>query len=114
MGYKKGDLVDQDDQLEVKAFSSIGPMSFGPTEEWDRLYIIDCIKFKDFMFKVYEVNLSNNEKAWKDIQLNTKGETIGSQSAEKRRPRLSPNKLIESLPPNSYKIIFDDNLHSLC
>jgi len=46
-----GDLELYDDtlkkilKLEVKGFSSNGPSSFGPTEQWNKLYFIDCQKF---------------------------------------------------------------------
>lgn len=44
---KVGDLFCQNDgKIEVKCFSSDGPISFGANEKWDLLYILDS---KDFM-----------------------------------------------------------------
>lgn len=40
---KGGDLITSNKlKLEVKAYSSDGPTSFGPTEKWDILYIVDA------------------------------------------------------------------------
>jgi hypothetical protein len=42
---KHGDLILCNKQIEIKAFSSNGPTSFGPTEKWDYIYFVDCIDF---------------------------------------------------------------------
>jgi len=109
---KKGDLELLDNKiLEVKAFSSIGPTSFGPNEMWYRLYIIDCTKFIEKKFKIYEINLSNNDSKFQNIKVN-KNETFYSQSKNKRRPRISFNDLQKQLSENM-KVIFDDSLEKL-
>jgi len=93
----KGDLKWDNDQLEIKGFSSSGPSSFGPTEQWDKLYFIDCIKFKEKKFKIYEICLSNNDNIWKNIKLNNKGETFNDQCNQKRRPRIKISDLKEQI-----------------
>ena len=54
-------------QIEVKGFMSDGPSSFGPTENWDVLFFVDCKNFENKEFKVYEINLSNECDIWKNI-----------------------------------------------
>jgi len=53
-----GDLkfVFNGKKIEVKAFSSDGPISFGPNENWFRLYILDCRNFI-----CYEIKLRNGK-----------------------------------------------------
>ena len=45
---QSGDLFYDGKRIEVKAFNSKGPCSFGPTENWDTIYliwvIITCMK----------------------------------------------------------------------
>ena len=69
----KGDLqIIIDDsviQIEVKGFMSDGPSSFGPTENWDLLFFVDCKNFENKEFKVYEINLSNTNDIWKNIKI---------------------------------------------
>jgi hypothetical protein len=62
--YKRGVI-----QIEVKAYSSDGPSSFGPEEAWDKLYFVDCKEYNNYMFKVYEINLSNTSADFRGIVL---------------------------------------------
>lgn len=64
-------------QIEVKGFMSDGPLSFGPTEDWDFIYFVDCKDFINKIFKIYEIRLSNKSDEWRNIiisgeQFNTK------------------------------------------
>lgn len=68
---KKGDLVQKDDQLEVKGFTSKGPLSFGPTEAWERLYFVDGLDIDNKNFKVFEINLSNTAPEWRSLKLHS-------------------------------------------
>jgi len=65
---KLGDLSYNNDKIEVKAFSSTGPISFGPTEKWTELYIIDALKYKEKKFKIYKINLSNDNEIIQNIK----------------------------------------------
>jgi hypothetical protein len=80
---QKGDLIiykfNLFTQIEVKGFTSEGPSSFGPTEEWDWIYFVDGTDIRNKNFKVYEIHLSNKSKVFQSIVLSGKhfsGENI--------------------------------------
>ena len=79
-------------RIEVKAFSSIGPSSFGTTEKWDILYFVDATAFSLNRYKIYEVSLTNEEF---NLVLVNKKETFGDQIKNKRRPRISFDNLMK-------------------
>ena len=106
-----GDLIVLNKKLEVKGFMSLGPSSFGPTENWDFIYFVDCTKFINKFFKVYEIKLSNNNILWKNIKIN-KEENYEKQSLQGRRPRISFNLLYEQLKDHC-KIIFEGVIDKL-
>ena len=55
-----GDLHSNiDGKLECKCFASIGPISFGPTEEWNKLYILNATSVDKNKFILYEINMNN-------------------------------------------------------
>ena len=64
-----GDLQCGGMSIEVKAFSSTGPTTFGPTEKWDRIYFLDAMQFHDSVFKVYECKLNNTSPIWQNYGL---------------------------------------------
>ena len=113
---KKGDLMINlyytTYTIEVKAFSSSGPSSFGPTETWDRIYFIDCHNNHSSMFKIYEIRLSNASEIWKNIKVN-KTETYYDQCKKKRRPRICFSDLIKQIPSSKYSVIFDGHIDQL-
>lgn len=115
--YKKqsGDLVINyapgiSHKIEVKCFSSNGPISFGPTEYWDYLLLIDARKKN--LFYVYLVDQESNSEIIKNLQV-SKTETFGQQCKHKRRPRIRPNELIIQLK-NNIKLMSSGKLMSLC
>lgn len=60
-GVVGGDLMRPDGtKIEVKAFSSNAPTSFGPTENWDLIYFVDCTQYMSKKFRVYKCNLSSS------------------------------------------------------
>lgn len=67
-----GDLLVYNKKIEVKGFMSDGPCSFGPTESWDWLYFVDCKRYSDFEFIVYEVKLSNTSELWRNLIISGK------------------------------------------
>lgn len=93
---KTGDLLEKIllewEKIEIKCTVN-GPISFGPTESWSRLYIIKifCDNFEIFM-----CNLSNKDPKWRNIKV-SKTQTFDSQSNSKRRPRITFDKLSEQL-----------------
>lgn len=82
---KTGDLIKNNKKIEVKCFSSKGPISFGPSESWDVIYFIDAINHPHIT--VYKCNLKNTDIAWQNIRIN-KNETFSDQIKSKRRPRI--------------------------
>ncbi len=98
---RKGDLVINKrgvpfHQLEVKAFSSRGPSSFGPPETWDRIYFVDAIDVRNKNFKVYEISLSNDSEKWKNIVISGKAfsvKEIPSVPADEKLSRLKLKEL---------------------
>src|SRR3990167_8536537 len=49
-----GDLKIGNDKIECKAVSSNGPISFGPTEQWKSLYILDSTNWNNNIFKLFK------------------------------------------------------------
>lgn len=107
----KGDLLVLNKKIEVKGFMSCGPSSFGPTEKWDILYFVDCTKYKNKYFKVYEIKLSNKNKCWNNIKIN-KNETYYDQCLQGRRPRISFDLLYKQIDEHC-RIIFEGNINNL-
>ena len=74
-------------KFEIKAFSSKGPTSFGPLENWNYLYFVDATQYKNKIFKVYEIKLSNTNDIFKNIKVSNT-QTFQQQCIEKRRPHI--------------------------
>lgn len=83
---KFGDLVKAKKKIEVKCFSSTGPTSFGPTENWDIIIFVDATKHPKLKF--YTCEMSNVNPKWQSIKMN-KAQTFLQQCESKRRPRIS-------------------------
>lgn len=112
---KKGDLILYGIQLEVKGSIDLingGPSSFGPKEEWSRIYFVDAVNCNTKNFKIYEIKLSNKNKIWKNINV-SKSQTYQEQCLQQRRPRINFTELIKQIPKNFINIIFDDNFNNL-
>lgn len=101
-----GDLIYDKDKYEVKCFISKGPSSFGPNEKWTKLYFLDATKFIDKKFKLYEINITNNDDLWKKIKVNNK-QTFDEQCKQGRRPRISFNLIKKQLPKDKITCIFN-------
>jgi hypothetical protein len=114
---KKGDICIEKYiplQIEVKGFMSDGPSSFGPTEQWDKIYFIDCKDCVNKKFKIFEINLSNNNIKFRSIKLN-KNETYGEISDKNQRGKLRGcfyNTFYKQLKEDC-KIIFDGHISEL-
>lgn len=103
-----GDLVFLNKRVEVKGFMSTGPSSFGPNETWDILCFVDASEHLNNFFTVYLFNISSSDDKWRNMKVNKK-ETIKMQSSNKRRPRITFDKIKEHLI-NDYKIIFQGTI----
>ena len=106
---KGGDLMYNNDKIEVKTFTSSGPSSFGPKESWKTIYFLDATKFLQNYYICYEVNLQNDDEKWKNIKVNKK-QTFHDQCAQKRRPRISFSKILPQLDKSDVKKIYDGNI----
>lgn len=105
-----GDLQCGHMSIEVKAFSSIGPTSFGPTEKWDRIYFLDATRFYHSFFRVYECKLKNTSPLWQQLRMN-ETETYGDQCRQGRRPRLCFQEISRQLGPDHCRLIFEDTFN---
>jgi hypothetical protein len=107
-----GDLQFGSDKLEVKAFSSTGPSSFGPEESWTKLYFLDATNVTEKKFKVYEVDLKNTDDQWQNIKVNA-SQTYRDQCVEGRRPRFNFKHLQKHLPEEHIVLLFDGHISEL-
>lgn len=112
---KVGDLEyfseDKWKRIEVKAFSSDGPMSFGPKESWHKLVILDARDWSNDNFKCTCINLTNSCPEWRNLLVN-KTETFEYQALKGRRPRFSPSSLLKQVSPYS-SLLFEKSIRSL-
>lgn len=108
---KSGDLECINILMEVKAFSSNGPTTFGPTEKWDRIYFVDATRFQESEFVIYEFKLKSTNTLWENLKMN-KTQTYKDQCKEKRRPRINFSDLFNQLK-DECTILFKGNLKGL-
>lgn len=105
---KKGDLYSPkyhiDYQPEVKAFTSNGPLQFGPSKKFGLLYFLDlrqiCDKNQIIMWKA---NINSNSHEFKNIII-SKTQTHQDQCNQGRRPHISWNKLYPQIQSHCSKI----------
>lgn len=109
---KSGDLELDGEKIEVKAFSSDGPSSFGPTENWIKIYFINCKDYINKNFIIHEINLSNSDEIFNSIKVN-KTQTFKDQCLQGKRPRISFEELNKQIPQDYVNIIFNGNLSEL-
>lgn len=109
---KYGDLIFDDKyKIEVKSFTSDGPISFGPDENWDIIYFLDSKKYNENIYILYELKLKNTDLIWKNLKI-SKTQDFYQQCQEKRRPRISFDKILLHFQDN-INIIFSDSIDSL-
>ena len=102
---KKGDLVlNKTDKLEVKCVASKGPMSFGPSQDWVNLYILDITNQLNCI--IYKID---SKESFFNVKVN-KNETIRQQSEQKRRPRITLKTFLEHC---KHEIIFKGNIQDI-
>lgn len=86
---KKGDLHSTKEGVqEIKCFTSVGPLSFTPSSEWDIIYFLDARNWLNDQFVLYRIPLKRTSDEWKNIQINKK-QTFDDQCTQGRRPRMS-------------------------
>jgi hypothetical protein len=110
-----GDLiVDDKKKIEIKCFSSQGPTTFGPNENWDEIYFLDCLTLlENNRIKIYKCTLSNSDPTWFNIKFNNKkNQTFQDKCKLGQRPRINFQKLFNLLNPQ-IQLVFDDNFKIL-
>lgn len=82
---KPGDLYSKTLQkIEVKCFSSDGPISFDPKEKWETLIVVDAKNYKKDEYFIHIINISSSNFNFKCNKL----ESYKDQIQQKRRPRI--------------------------
>ena len=105
-------LVDNKFKYECKCFTSDGPISFGPTESWEKIIFLDAREWYDNKFKIIIVNLKNTDDNWYNIKM-SKLETYKDQCKQKRRPRICWNSLKDQISKEDINIIFEGKLEEI-
>ena len=108
-----GDLYSKiDGKLECKCFASDGPISFGPTEKWDKLYILNATSADKNNFILYEIDINSNN--FGSIKI-SKTETFAMKCAKTvgQRPRINWKELEQQIPHDKIKIIAKGTLSEL-
>lgn len=107
----KGDLISANNEhFEVKSFTSDGPSSFGPKEQWDCLYFLDAKDYVRGRFKLYKIQLPNNDEVFQNVKMN-RNQTYGDQCRENRRPRITFSELHKIIPQH-VQLIFDGDIYN--
>lgn len=102
---KGGDMKTKDGRrVEIKAFSSKGPTSFGPTEKWDIILFLDLTQDPNII--IYKCEFSSESKEWNEIKI-SKTQTYEHQCRQGRRPRISFESLKTQI---HFEKIFEGNI----
>jgi len=105
------DKYNANNQIEVKAFTSDGPSSFGPKKLFGVIYFLDMRHWLDNKFTLWRVNVSNNSPEWKNIKMN-KIQTYNAQCKEGRRPHISWDNIYSQISNKCIKV-YDDNFENI-
>lgn len=107
---KRGDLSCRGQKIEVKCFSSTGPSSFGPTEDWDIIYFLDATNHMSGNFTCYKIAMNNIDFGL--LRIN-KIETYNDQICQKRRPRITFKMICPQINSDKISVIFRGNITDL-
>jgi hypothetical protein len=105
---KPGDLYREKlGKIEVKCFSSDGPLSFGPKEKWKTLVVLDAKNYQKDEYFLHLLNIPSDDF---NFTCNKK-ETYKDQINQKRRPRTSWKKLYSKVKNHcrTFKIRLDSS-----
>jgi hypothetical protein len=104
--YKGTDLMsDIEGKQECKCFTnSKSPLSFGPTQTWSVLYILDATLLSQDKFKLYRIGMDSDSFGKTKVS-NT--QTYLEQCLQNRRPKLSWNSIYKQVPKKKISLIFD-------
>ncbi len=102
-------LSDIEGRQECKCFTS-GLISFGPSQKWSVLYVLDATKISTDRFKLYRVSMTSDD--FSNIQI-SKNQTYLDQCLLGRRPKISWSSLVSKIPSNKITVIFDDHIDKI-
>lgn len=103
---KVGDLHSPPQKkIECKSFTSDGPISFGPKQQWDVICFLDARRWQENIFTVWKVSRPNTDALWKNIRVNKK-QTKEEQSDDNRRPRVNWETLRKQIPDEVLKCVY--------
>ena len=94
---------------ECKCFKSDGPLTFGPTENWDVLYILDARNFRNLVF--WRVNLPNTAEEWSSLKL-SKASTFADCCNQGKRPHITWNALFPQIENHADRV-YEGTFHSI-
>lgn len=106
-----GDLEFLGQMIEVKAFSSHAPTTFGPYEKWNMIFFLDATEFQKQTFRLYECRIANTDPLWQNLLVN-RYQTYADQCMQGRRPRILFSKIHQQLG-NKCRLIFEGTLDEL-
>jgi len=108
----KGDLLSSVEGIqECKCFTSVGPLSFTPSSEWDVIYFLDATHWLTNKFKLYKYTNKRSSDEWKNIKIN-KNQTFEQQCIQGRRPRIGWSGLYPQIKPHC-NLIFDGSFEDI-
>jgi hypothetical protein len=97
------DNYDHEYPIEIKAFTSDGPSSFGPKKKFGVIYFLDMRGWLKDVFILWKVNVSSNSPEWKQIKMN-KTQTNADQCEEGRRPHISWDNIHSQIAEKCVKV----------
>ena len=107
-----GDLAYGSDKIEVKGFTSEGPSSFGPAEDWSELYFIDATDIINKQVTIYCVSHSNTDPVWSNLKMN-KTQTYNDMCLQGKRPRMSFANICAQVPIDYITTLFEGHTNTL-
>jgi len=103
----KGDLWSEKYSVnsppEVKAFTSDGPSSFGPTKKFSVIYFFDMRGWFNNIFILWRVNLTSESCEWKNNKMNKK-DTHEDQCLQGKRPHIAWDNLYPQISDHCVKV----------
>lgn len=93
--------------IEVKAFTSDGPSSFGPTKKFSIIYFLDMRQWLDNIIILHSINVTNESEEWKKLKVTiskTFEEKVNSE--ESHRPHISFENILKSIPADKVKTVY--------
>lgn len=110
--HKTGDLYSEKEGIqECKCFTSVGPLSFTPTSNWDVIYFLDAKNWLNDRYVLYKVTLKRTSPEWQSIKMN-KTQTFEDQTKQGRRPRIGWDLLFPQISSHCIKV-FDGTFEDI-